>query len=100
MSYHSDDNGNKSWMRLILSGLFFAFLAWNTIMLCVHLFIARQPLSELFSGGYLNWNGEMLGFLLGGKSVQKGIEVVKDIMTTNSQNNAQTPSNPNGTSTP
>ena len=80
MSTHTDDNGNKSWMRVTLTMLIIAFLIWNTLMISVLLFVAKQPPRELFSGGYLNWNRGMLGFLLGGKVTQKGVEVVKDIM--------------------
>lgn len=87
MSYHSDDNGNRSWMRIVLTILVVAFLVWNTLMICVHLFVAKLPVTELFADGYLSWSGQMLGYLLGGKVGQKGVEVVKDIIT--SKNNGK-----------
>ena len=77
----TDDRGNPSFMRFVLGWLLAAFLVWNTLMLCVHLFVAKQPITDIFSGGYLSWTGEMLGILLGSKVPQKGVEVIKDIKT-------------------
>lgn len=71
MSLLKDNSGDVSSMRVVFIVLTIAFVVWVTILIISK---RGEPTSEVFSNGFLGWTGEILGALIGGKTVQKHLE--------------------------
>jgi len=75
----TQDNGVPSSLRKNLERSEWALIFWITLVIIGHMFVFRQPVSDLFSYGFLTFCFGMLAINRGSKIGQKFVENQKDI---------------------